>query len=82
MSVRAKFRVESKVVNEGGDEAGTGAVTLVAVTSGSKENDDFFRYTPSGRLQMGLVNVAALAQFEIGDEFYIDFTKAGVNRHQ
>jgi hypothetical protein len=46
------------------------------VTGGSKENEEFFRYSPWGKIDMGTVNAAAARQFEIGDEFYVDFTKA------
>ena len=44
MSVRAKFKVTEKEV----DEHGCGDVRLEAVTSGSPENDEFFKWTPSG----------------------------------
>ena len=72
MSVRAKFKVTEKEV----DEHGCGDVRLEAVTSGSPENDEFFKWTPSGELRMGTINGNALAQFELGDEFYVDLVKA------
>lgn len=72
MNVRAKFRVTDKEVNEQGE----GSVKLEAVTSGSPENDEFFKWTPSGELSMGTINSQALAQFELGDEFYVDLVKA------
>lgn len=67
MSVRAKFRVLSK---------GSNNVSLEVVHSGSEENEQFWRYTPSGLIQMGIDNKEALEQFERGQEYYVDFTKA------
>lgn len=72
MSVRAKFKVES--VTSNGVEGGN--VKLTPVMSGSPENESFFRWSPWGAIEIGTVNEAAFAQFEIGAEFYVDFTKA------
>lgn len=69
MSVRAKFRCETITQNVAGAE-----VYLVPVASGSKENEDFFRYTPSGSLKMATVNQEAAKQFIPGKDYYIDFT--------
>lgn len=41
------------------------------VVSGSKENESFFRWTPSGKLKFTSHNEAA---FEPGKEYYIDIT--------
>lgn len=70
--VRAKFYVES--INPYNDEATT--VLLRAVTSGSEENKTFWKWTPAGTIQMTISNPAAIAQFEEGQEYYIDFTMA------
>lgn len=69
MSVRAKFKVETK------DEADN-SVRLRAVTADSAENKQFFQATPSGTIELQTVNPAALAQFEQGAEYYVDFEKA------
>lgn len=66
--VRAKFYVTGKTETN---------VELSPVTSGSEENALFFQYTPYGELKMGILNDKALSQFNIGDEFYVDFTKVG-----
>ncbi len=68
MTVRAKFKVQS--VSEG-------SVKLSAVTDGSEENKTFFKYTPYGEIQMGMVNPQTAEQFVPGQEFYVDFTPAG-----
>lgn len=71
MQVRAKFKVDSVLRNM------TGAtIELRPVINGSVENEKFYKYTPSGHIQLSTVNDEAAAQFEPGDEFYVDFTRA------
>lgn len=72
---RAKFRCDK---NE------NGGIVLNAVTSGSDENKGFFEATPSGSIQMGIVNKDAAAQFVPGQEYYVDFSeaKAAVNESE
>ena len=65
--VRAKFKVT--MIEDGN-------VSLEVVIDGSEENEKFFDLTPSGQINIGTVNTAALAQFEEGAEYYVDFTKA------
>ena len=67
--VRAKFRVTEVAQTEAG-----GRVRMMPVTSGSAENEQFFKWTPSGSLDMGTVNPEALKQFIPGKECYVDFT--------
>ncbi len=43
-----------------------------AVTSGSPENDKFFKYTPGGNLTLYTVNAEAAEAIEIDKEYYID----------
>jgi hypothetical protein len=73
MSVRAKFRVTNA---DPRDEENGGTVYLEPVVDGSDENREFFKYTPAGKIELYTVNVAALDQFAVGDQFYVDFTKA------
>jgi hypothetical protein len=40
------------------------------------ENKLFWDATPSGSLQLGIVNQEAWAHFELGKEYYLDFTPA------
>jgi hypothetical protein len=68
--VRAKFSVIEK---SPGDK---GLVTLMAVYSGSEENKKFFELTPNGRISLDTVNPEVFAQFELGKEYYVDFTPA------
>lgn len=39
------------------------------------ENTKFWQASPSGRLELNCVNEAASVQFEVGKEYYVDFTK-------
>lgn len=40
------------------------------------ENTKFWQASPQGSLVLGTVNPEAVGQFEIGREFYVDFTPA------
>jgi len=70
MSVRAKF----KCVNKTDD--GKIEMETVYDPDPESENGQFFKWTPYGQLSMGTVNDAALVQFEVSKEYYLDFTKA------
>lgn len=72
MGVRAKFQVTS--ANEVGE--GLKSITMAPVFGGSEENNRFFNATPSGSIQLGVINAEAAAQFEQGKEYYVDFTPA------
>lgn len=73
MIIRAKMKVESLELH--GD--GGGMVRMTPVTSGSPENESFFKWTPSGKLELGTVNKAVMDQLELGAEMYIDISPAG-----
>ena len=40
------------------------------------ENTKFWQASPSGSLELGTVNADAVKQFDIGKEYYVDFTPA------
>lgn len=71
MSVRAKFKCYSKTQSVYGE-----SIKMFPVTSGSQENEQFFKWTPSGTLEMGIVNPDAAKQFEVGKEYYLNFELA------
>lgn len=69
--VRAKFKL---VRREEGPEGFN--LDFQPVTSGSPENDQFFKYTPWGELKIGTVNADAAQSFAVGGEYHLDFTPA------
>ncbi len=72
--VRAKFKVESNAPNATGD---CNDITLRAVYGDENpENKEFFKWTPSGQIVLGVVNKAASDQLEVGKSFYVDFSPA------
>lgn len=68
---RAKFKVERVEPNPE-----CGRVVLRAVTGGSEENEQFFRWTPAGELDLQVVRPEIVDQFQVGQEFYLDLTPA------
>lgn len=68
--VRAKFYVASVL----SDDNNLATVRLHPVTSGSKENDEFYKWTPGGEIVLSTINESAAAQFVPGKQFYVDFT--------
>lgn len=68
--VRAKFKCTEKKIKEVGEE-----VVLQPVTSGSNENESFYKHTPYGAIALGILNADASKEFEVGKEYYVDFTK-------
>jgi hypothetical protein len=71
MNVRAKFRV--LCVTDFGQQK---RVELMPVTGGSEENKAFWKYTPSGKIEMTIDNPPASEVFAPGKEFYVDFRPA------
>lgn len=48
------------------------------VYTGSEENKRFFALTPGGQFNLYTVNKEVAAKFEMGKEYYIDFSEANV----
>jgi hypothetical protein len=79
MAVRAKMwcaRATKENYGPVGDSVEGWSVVLVPVMEGSAENKEFFRWTPGGQVQLGVLNPAAGKQFVEGHEYYVDFTDA------
>lgn len=70
--VRAKVKCDYITEHEGGFKR----VHLMPVTSGSPENDQFFKWTPNGSIDLGILNEEASKHFTPGKEYYVDFTPA------
>ncbi len=71
-TILAKFKVGS-VTNYGNNNHG---VKLTPVVSGSKENESFSMYTPTGEISMHITNPSAIGFFEAGKEYYVQFSAA------
>lgn len=76
-TVRAKFTCNS-ITRRAGWKAGEVVcdIKLTPVVSGSEENKSFYAATPCGEINLGTTNDAAVAQFELGKEYYVDFSAA------
>lgn len=72
MAVRAKFTCTEKTETQDGFK-----IKMVPVTCGSKENEQFFKYTPYGSLEIGTINPTAAADLKPGKQYYVDLTEAG-----
>lgn len=77
MSVRAKFVVQSVTRTQHWDKAKgeVQTIKLTPVTSGSDENKAFYDATPGGSIDLQTLNPQAASYFELGKEYYLDFTK-------
>lgn len=76
MSVRAKFYVTAVERTKGYNGKELSTIKLNPVTSGSDENKKFYDASPCGNIHLGTVNPEAANQFELGKEYYVDFTPA------
>lgn len=73
MTVRAKLRVTS--ITDFGN--GLKKVRFEAQYDDSiPEDQKFEKYTPTAHAEFNITNPAALAQFEVGKTYYVDFTPA------
>lgn len=70
--MRCKMCCGSKVA------LGGGGFTLgfYAVYAGSEEDYRYFKATPSAQFYVSTVNEAAASKFEIGKNYYVDFSSA------
>jgi hypothetical protein len=60
------------------DELQTVILSPVAYDSANPngENSQFWQASPSGEIRLGTINREAFSHFELGAEYYIDFTRA------
>lgn len=83
VSVRAKFQVISKQESSWGDQTAA-YITMMPVFqsmpgvegNAAEENRIFGQWTPSGKIEMQIMNKDAADQFEQGGYYYVDFTPA------
>jgi len=73
-ALRCKVRVGEvtrRMDHEG--NVGSESVTLYPVTSGSEENKQWSKATPSGKLELQITNPDAYGKLVSAREFYVDF---------
>jgi len=80
-TMRAKLRI-NKIDGWENGEGETLTMSAVAKSepypeNGEDENNTFARFTPSADLRITITNPDLIGKFEEGEEFYLDFTKAG-----
>lgn len=77
MAVRGKFKLsESTEVDY--NPAARRLKFQAVCNDGTEENAKFHKFTPFGEVLMTVDNPAALEQFQIGRQYYVDFTPAEV----
>ena len=73
MNVQAKFKCTSMTKQEDWSKKGPYQYSykFSAVTSGSPENETFWKYTPSGTIDISAIRDDL---FEVGKEYYVNFS--------
>ena len=79
VQVRAKFWVKGVVHHHNGSPVADQSVEIVMApvfgTMGSG-NESWAKYTPQGEIKMLINNPSAAAKFELGKQYFVDFTPA------
>lgn len=73
MSTRCKFTCISKTI-QGSGEGRVHGFSFGPISGNSAENKEFWKWTPSGRLEFSCTNPNV--DFEPGKEYYIDISEA------
>lgn len=68
---RCKFRCETITLMKDWAE-----IELKPVTTGSPENEKFFKYTPGGEIKLQVVDYKTADEFTPGEEYYVDILQA------
>lgn len=76
--VRAKFRYSGIETIDQGNGVRLCTLTFYPVSDGKEDSDNhkFWKATPSGKLELGMVNDYAVKQFVLGKEYYLDISEA------
>lgn len=73
MAVRAKFVCRWIDTDKADDELKTIHLDAVYSPDPLSDNGKFWKWTPSGTIQLTTVNESAWQQFEQNKEYYVDF---------
>lgn len=75
MNVLARFRcIEIKHLVTSSPTDVMAQLTLIPVYGDGKGNETWSKYTPSGKLEMLVTNPSAIAAFELGKTYQIEFS--------
>lgn len=69
--MRCKFKLTSKTQLEEGYQ-----LNFIVVYANSPDNEKYFKYTPSGTINISLINEDTANKFTPGKEYYLDFIEA------
>ena len=80
--IRAKFRLteqknsaDSRLIDGEYKPAILASLVFIPVGDDTQENKKFWDSTPSGRIEMDVLNPEAIEGFEVMKEYYVDFTE-------
>jgi hypothetical protein len=77
MSVRAKFRCLGLVHHHGeATDKARAEIRLIPVWEQDGVNRKWSEATPSGEIKMLITNPSTVDQFELGKDYFVDFTPA------
>lgn len=78
MNVRAKFKCfHVDHLKSGNPREEAADIRMVPVyDDGTPENKSWSKWTPNGEIRMFVTNPDAIAHFEPGKSYYVDFTRA------
>lgn len=78
MKVRAKMKAYAVTpMHDGKPNEASAEIRLMPVyDDGNPENASWSKYTPSGEVRLFITNPAAIAAFEPGKCYFVDFTPA------
>lgn len=85
-TMRAKMQVGFVQVSRDNWKDNTGAVTAETLSmhavaankysdDGSDEDNTFAKFTPGASLTINIANPVLFGKFQVGDRFYVDFTR-------
>jgi hypothetical protein len=74
--MRAKMKVDSVLVHEGGETLKMSAVCKPGgyPADGLDEDNSFAKFSPSASLELWIANPALRNKFQPGEKFYLDFS--------
>ena len=74
--VRAKFFVKQIINYHNGDPTSDQAGEVVLGPVYDDDDNEWSKWTPQGEIKMTITNPAALDAFELGGQYFVDFTPA------